>query len=223
MKKNQDYKNEALAALKGNWAQAVVATVIFLLLCVAFAAPSWVANMVLMGQLPLNLTSQTMNILSWVGSPFMLLIFYPLSVGYMQAYDLHLTQGDNAFTVNTFRLAFSKWLRNVWAVLLVAIFTFLWTLLLVIPGIVKGLAYSMTFFIIRDYPELSVNQAINLSDKMMKGRKFDFFYLNLSFIGWMLLSVLTCGIGLVWLCPYMYASYASFYQDVKNDFIRNNN
>ncbi len=223
MKKNQDYKNEALAALQGNWAQAVVAAVVFMLLAVTFAAPSWVANMVLLGQFPLNLTAQTLNILSWAGSPFMILILYPLSVGYIQAHDLLFTQGDNALTLNSFRLAFSKWLRNIWAVILVAIFTFLWTLLLIIPGIVKGLAYSMTFFIIRDNPELSVNQAINLSCKMMKGRKFDFFYLNLSFIGWGILSVLTLGIGLVWLIPYMYASYASFYQDVKDDYLKNNN
>ena len=81
----------------------------------------------------------------------------------------------------------------------------------------------MTPFILKDYPELSANQAINLSMKMMEGRKFDLFYLYLSFIGWGILALFTLGIGYLWLMPYMYTSTAAFYQNVKEEYITNNN
>ena len=105
---------------------------------------------------------------------------------------------------------------------LMYMFTFLWALLLFIPGIIKSLAYAMTPFIIKDYPELSANQAINLSMKMMKGRKFDLFWLTLSFLGWVLLCMLSLGIGLFWFMPYWQTTLAAFYQDVKHDYINNN-
>jgi uncharacterized membrane protein len=111
--------------------------------------------------------------------------------------------------------------RNAVSILLVYLYTALWTLLLIVPGIVKGLAYSLTPFIVKDNPQLSPNQAINLSMKMMKGHKFDLFYLYLSFIGWIFLAILTLGIGLLWVIPYMQTSMAAFYLDVKNDY--NNN
>ena len=76
----------------------------------------------------------------------------------------------------------------------------------------------MTFYILRDRPELSVNQAINLSKDMMYGHKFDLFYLYLSFIGWILLCILTLGIGILWVYPYIEAAQASFYADVKADY-----
>ena len=122
-----------------------------------------------------------------------------------------------------FKIGYGNLLRNVGGMLLVGVFTFLWTLLLIIPGIIKSLAYSMTPFILKDYPELSANQAINLSMKMMEGRKFDLFYLYLSFIGWGILAIFTLGIGYLWLMPYMYTSTAAFYQNVKEEYITNNN
>ena len=76
----------------------------------------------------------------------------------------------------------------------------------------------MTPFILVDNPELSANQAIDLSRAMMKGRKFDLFWLVLSFMGWILLGILTFGVGLLWVIPYMYTSMASFYEDVKADY-----
>ena len=67
-------------------------------------------------------------------------------------------------------------------------------------------------------PELSANEAIDLSKAMMKGHKFDLFWLGLSFIGWGVLTILTAGIGIFWLMPYMYTAYAAFYQDVKAEY-----
>jgi uncharacterized membrane protein len=78
----------------------------------------------------------------------------------------------------------------------------------------------MTSYILKDYPELKNNEAIELSMAMMKGHKFDYFYLTLTFIGWILLSILTLGIGLLWLSPYISTTSACFYQYVKEDYER---
>jgi uncharacterized membrane protein len=142
-------------------------------------------------------------------------------LGYSVAHKDLLQNGDAAITRNTIRHAFSDYVRNAVSILLVYVYTALWTLLLIVPGIVKGLAYSLTPFIVKDNPELSPNEAINLSIKMMKGHKFDLFYLYLSFIGWILLAMLTLGIGLLWVIPYMQTAMAAFYLDVKN--VYNNN
>lgn len=211
MKTNQDYKNEALSALKGHWAPAVVCSIVFMLIAVVsnvileFADPAKVANGVFM-----TVYASTMGI--------MVLVFFPLQVGYYNAHKELLLNGDDAMTGSMFRIGFAKWGRNLWGTLLVGIFTFLWMLLLIVPGLVKAFAYAMTPFILVDNPELSANEAINLSKKMMKGHKFDLFWLELSFIGWILLGLLTLGIGYFWLMPYMYTSIAGFYQDVKADY-----
>ena len=102
--------------------------------------------------------------------------------------------------------------------LLMGIFIFLWSLLLIVPGIIKAYSYAMTPYILVDRPELSVRDAIRLSGRMMSGRKLDLFCLHLSFIGWMLLCILTLGIGILFLSPYMMTAQAAFYQDVRSDY-----
>ncbi len=94
----------------------------------------------------------------------------------------------------------------------------LWSLLLIIPVIIKALSYSMTPYILRDRPDLQNNAAIELSMDMMQGHKADLFWLYLSFIGWAILCCLTLGIGFFWLDPYMSASVAAFYEDLKADY-----
>lgn len=216
MKNNQDYKNAALAALKGNWAPALVASVIVTFVICVIIAPTYCANMAAFRQPGFAWVTETLTRVWYI------LLLYPLMmVGYQVAHNDLLVTGDARVTGNTFRHTFTGYLRNVWAMFLMYMFTFLWALLLIIPGIIKSLSYAMTPFIIKDYPELSANQAINLSVKMMKGHKFDLFYLELSFIGWGILSVFTFGLGYLWLMPYMYTSMAAFYQDVKNDYINN--
>ena len=101
------------------------------------------------------------------------------------------------------------------AYLLVALFVFLWMLLLIIPGIIAAIAYSQTFFIIADNKKISAMDAIRTSKKMMYGYKWKLFCLGLRFIGWILLGILTLGIGLLWVYPYMFVSYAKFYDDIK--------
>ena len=94
------------------------------------------------------------------------------------------------------------------------LFIVLWSLLFIIPGIVKGLSYAMTPFILEEHPELTASEAIKASMKLMDGHKMDLFILGLSFIGWSLLACLTMGIGFLFLNPYMNAAYAAFYRDI---------
>ena len=94
------------------------------------------------------------------------------------------------------------------------LFIVLWSLLFIIPGIVKGLSYAMTPFILEEHPEMTASQAIKASMQLMAGHKMDLFILGLSFIGWALLACLTMGIGFLFLNPYMNAAYAAFYRDI---------
>ena len=222
MKTNQELKNSALAALKGNWAPAVLGAIFFTFATCLITSPGYCSNMAAFG-MPFfdSINPKVLKIFS--NSSFLLNFFllYPLTLGYSVAHKDLLQNGDAAITRNTIRHAFSDYVRNAVSILLVYVYTALWTLLLIVPGIVKGLAYSLTHFIVKDNPELSPNEAINLSIKMMKGHKFDLFYLYLSFIGWILLAILTLGIGLLWVIPYMQTAMAAFYLDVKN--VYNNN
>ena len=126
-------------------------------------------------------------------------------------------KSDN-FIGDSFNIAFNQWGRNVGGMLLMAVYTFLWTLCFIIPGIIKSFSYAMTPYILNERPELTADEAIELSMKMMEGHKMDLFIFYLSFIGWYLLAILTCFIGYLWLIPYVYTAQAAFYEDVKAEY-----
>ena len=94
------------------------------------------------------------------------------------------------------------------------LYVILWSLLLIIPGLIKSFSYAMTPFILADHPELTASQAIRRSMELMDGHKWELFVLGLTFIGWDLLSGLTLGIGSFWLNPYKNAAYAAFYREI---------
>ena len=213
---NQTYKNAALAALKGNWAAAVVATIVMYAVCYLLMGPYFATTFSIAGFSSPVAIGACLGV-SYVGMFFLMM---PLYVGVTYTFNQLLTDGDARLTSNMFGNAFDGYLKNVWAMFLYTIFIFLWSLLFLIPGIIKAYAYSMTPYILKDNPELSANEAINLSCKMMKGHKFDLFLLHLSFIGWCILNVFTFGIGMLWLMPYMTTAQAAFYQDIKKDFIK---
>ena len=137
-----------------------------------------------------------------------------------------LTVGTcNYFIKNTdskpsFKDAFSgfkvKYGRNIGTLLLVGIKTFLWTLLFIVPGIIKSYEYSIIPYILADDPEISSKDAFKKAKKMMNGNKWRLFKLEFSFIGWFLLCVLTLGIGTLFLVPYFSAANAEFYAELKN-------
>jgi uncharacterized membrane protein len=219
MKENKDYKNEALAALKGHWPQAVLAFLVLeaiaLVICIPYIRVSILAET----------GGDVSGLMKSIGVAMLVLFLGaylflgPLTVGMVNAYK-RLHDGDGAVTANMFRIGLGNWWHHVAGFFLKYLFIGLWSLLLWIPGIIKAFSYAMTEYILVDYPDLSANKAIDLSRAMMKDRKFDLFYLYLSFIGWVLLGILTLGIGLLWVYPYIEAAQAAFYQDVKADYFR---
>lgn len=135
-----------------------------------------------------------------------------LHIGYA---DFLLKQHDGKAT--NFRDLFSKFdlfgtgfaqlfLRNL--------YTTLWSLLFIIPGIIKGYSYAMTPFILAEHPNLTASQAIDLSKDLMDGHKGALFVLDLSFIGWAILAALTLNLGHIILNPYRNAAYAAFYRQL---------
>jgi uncharacterized membrane protein len=188
MKENSMLREAARSQLKGSWLPAVGVTFIY---CVF---------------------SSVSSALFGIG---LVIIGGPLLLGYY-GYFIRKIRGESV-TINNLFDGFSLFGQSFLLFLLQNIFIFLWTILFIIPGIVKGLSYSMAFFILRDNPSISALDAINASKKMMHGHKARLFGLCLSFIGWALLSILTLGIGYLWLLPYMTLSFANFYEDLKQN------
>ena len=103
---------------------------------------------------------------------------------------------------------------NVLLGVLISLYVFLWSLLLIIPGIVKAYAYSMAYYIKADHPEYTATQAIDESKKIMNGNKMRLFLLDLSFIGWIIVGALCFGIGMLWVNAYQKATRAEFYRNL---------
>ena len=99
--------------------------------------------------------------------------------------------------------------------LMTGIFTFLWSLLFVIPGIVKSYSYSMAYYIKLDHPDYGWKACIDTSRAMMNGHKWEKFVLDLSFLGWLIVGSLCLGVGTLWVAPYMEATNAQFYEYVR--------
>ena len=102
---------------------------------------------------------------------------------------------------------------------LVGLYTFLWSLLFVIPGIVKMYAYSMSMYILAENKGKSAKECINESKAMTDGHKMDLFVLGLSFFGWVLLCAITFGIAGIWVVPYINATYANAYKSLKGNVV----
>ena len=218
MKTNTEYKSEALAALKGNWPQAVLATFIVGAVCILVWTPYYWQYAKLLENAT-DIEALSGSTVWWlIGFAAMMLVGGPLIVGMVNAFKNLLVRGENRLVDAEFKIAFGNWLHHFWGYFLKYFFVLLWSLLFLIPGIIKSLAYAMTNYILVDYPELSANKAIDLSQEMMKGHKYDLFYLYLSFIGWYFLSILTLGIGYLWLMPYIQSAQSSFYLDVKAEW-----
>jgi len=98
--------------------------------------------------------------------------------------------------------------------LLMDLFIALWSLLFVIPGIIKYYSYSMSYYIKCDHPEYDWKQCINESRKLMNGHKAELFYQDLSFIGWAIVGSLCAGVGFLWVNAYAESAKAEFYKDL---------
>jgi uncharacterized membrane protein len=115
---------------------------------------------------------------------------------------------------------FRFWGKATWGQILVVLRVLLWMLLLIIPGLIKAIAYSQYLFVMVDYPELSANQAINRSEEIMYGHKWELFFFSFLMGLLALLGVLTLLIGFFWIGPWIAASQAKFYDEVHKDWLR---
>lgn len=138
-----------------------------------------------------------------------LLIYGPLQYGLFACFTDILRKGE--CNVETLFSGFKRYGSTLLLGLLEHVFVFLWSLLFVVPGIIKTIAYSMSFYIQRDNPDMTANECLQASIRLTNGHKMDIFMLYLSFIGWFALCILTVGIGFVFLRPYLVMSKSRMY------------
>ncbi len=148
-----------------------------------------------------------------VGTIAAVIVSPPLSIGLILIY-LDLSYNKSTEISRMFD-GFKYFGKSIWLTILVAVFTMLWALLFYIPGIIKALSYSMAFYILAENPEMTAREALNESKAIMHGHKMDLFVLYLSFIPWLLLVIVTCGIAAIYVTPYMQLTVANFYQGIK--------
>lgn len=185
MPSNKQIRQKALDYLRGHWLYAVLCTLLF------------DAVVAMAGSIPI------------AG----LLVVIPLTFGFDIAFLLFIRgEVDEEDLVTKPFEVLKRYGRMLGASLLVFVFTWLWSLLLIIPGIVKGYSYALTPYVAHDNPELPVRDCLRRSQQMMKGYKMRLFLLDLSFIGWFLLGIITFGIAFLWISPYVTTARAEFYE-----------
>lgn len=146
---------------------------------------------------------------------FRILIGYALEIGSRKYFVQSAQYKDDRGCYN-FAFDSENFKGIISTMLLRGIYIFLWSLLLIIPGIIKSYAYRMVPYILADNPNLGADNAITLSRQMMDGSKFDLFVMELSFIGWYLLGLLALGIGMLFVNPYYNATEAQLYLVLRN-------
>jgi uncharacterized membrane protein len=186
---NSEIKAMSRRQLKGNWGLPIL---VCFLIGLIISVPSFIP---------------------FIGGIIVLIITGPFTLG-MCKYFIKFVRSEHP-NLETMFDGFKMFSSSFVLALLISLFTFLWTLLLIVPGIIASLRYSMAFYILNDRPEIGSLDAINLSKQMMLGNKGKLFCLYLSFIGWGLLCILSLGIGFLWLVPYMQTAEANFYEDLK--------
>jgi uncharacterized membrane protein len=185
---NKVLMQQAREALKGKWGLAVGTFLVYMLIAGVISS------------------------IPKAGGLLSLIISGPMGLG-VAIFSLAISRDRNPQFEQIF-YGFKKFGVSLAAYLLMAVFVILWAILLVIPGIIAMLSYSMTFFIIAEDDSIGPLEAIRKSKKMMYGFKWKLFCLYLRFLGWALLCVLSIGIGFLWLVPYIGVSFAKFYDDL---------
>ncbi len=187
MKGNSELRAEARKVLSGNWGDAVVVMLVYGAINVLLCIP-------------------------FLGDVLSIFVGLPLAYGCSVLFLGALRGGE--IRVGKLFDGFNGYGRVLGTMLLECVYVILWTLLLIIPGIVKGYSYALTSYILKDRPDLKYNGAIEESMRLMDGHKMKLFLLDLSFIGWALLCILTLGIGFLWLTPYASTARAAFYENL---------
>ncbi|MGN1241599.1 MAG: DUF975 family protein [Alloprevotella sp.] len=211
---NSELRAQAREQLDGKWGTFVLMTFLMCVIQVLMQIPSYIGGLLEVLSPENAMASLSFSNISNILSLLALPLGWGLTVSLLRNHREESVDLENLF--DGFRRG--RYVRVFCALFLVNLFTFLWALLLIIPGIMKAFSYALTPYILLDEPELTAKQAIARSSEIMQGRRWKLFCLYLSFIGWGILSVLTFGIGFLWLLPYMNASFAAFYEDARAEY-----
>lgn len=228
MKTSKELKMEAKAVLRGRWGQAVLLNLVPTLIAIIFALIILVPVITLVfvtdgGSSTSTMADQASNSAASSGGGIISSVISALFMSGISWTYLDLLRGTRdriAPFYDAFRAFNGLFLGGVILLAVVtAIFISLWTLLLIIPGIVKGYSYAQSYFIYYDHlnatgEKLKILDTITTSRRLMDGSKGRLFWLDLSFIGWHILATMTAGIGYLWLNPYISATKAAFYKDL---------
>ncbi|HZK01933.1 MAG TPA: DUF975 family protein [Anaerovoracaceae bacterium] len=183
-------------ALKGRWATAVLGSLLF-------------SALISLPLLSFKFIFHS-DTLERVSNLYTFIISGPLNLGYI-AFIISIFRRKNTSPIEIF-YGFERFLKAFALMAVMNVLIFLWSLLLIVPGIIASFRYSMAFYIFADNPEMGIMEIIGESKRMMQGNKLKLFLLQLSFLGWAVLVVLTLGIGYFWLMPYIVASTVGFYE-----------
>ena len=214
MQLNSELRAQARERLEGKWGTFVLMTFLMLVIQTILQIPGYIGSLLEILSPENVLASLSFSNISNILSLLALPLSWGLTVSLLRNHREESVDLENLF--EGFRRG--RYVRVFCALFLVNLFTFLWALLLIIPGIMKAFSYALTPYILLDEPELTARQAITRSCEIMEGRRWKLFCLYLSFIGWGILSLLTFGIGFLWLAPYMNASIAAFYEDARAEY-----
>lgn len=194
---NEELKVQAKESLKGNWGNAI--GIILVYLAISFGIGLVAGILGIENKTVLNIISLIVTALFEFG----LLSFYLKTSRNEKVEIEELWSKTNMF------------LPYIIASVIIGFFTFAWSLLLIIPGIIAAIRYSMTYLVMLDNPEMSAMDALNESKRLMDGHKMDYFLLQLSFLGWAILGIFTFGILYLWLIPYISVAQCNFYNNLK--------
>ena len=217
-------KSRALNNLTGNWGLSVGVALLASILGGISLSTNFDLNIdaEVLEQLPpivVTLFAAFVSVMSMLSFAHFI-IGGTINLGYTR-YLLDQYEG-NELTCRTLFSQFGRFGQGFLQRFLRNLYIFLWSLLFVIPGIVKIYSYAMTPYIMTDHPEMTANEAITASKQLMAGHKGELFCLHLTFIGWHLLNMFTLGIGSLWLTPYIHATEAAFYRHLTGTASRTN-
>lgn len=201
-------KKAARAQLRGRWKVPVLLSLVLFLVFTCLYLPGSLIESYRHPSEDEQLVSGITNILFFCISATITLAWASLC--------LHIARTPGKIGLNPFFKGLELWWKAIRAQIWYNLWVFLWSLLFLIPGFVKAYAYSQMFYILADHPKVGVCKAMKISKLMTAGYKGDLFILDLSFIGWGLLCLLTGGIGFLWLVPYMSLTKTNAYRDLQN-------
>jgi uncharacterized membrane protein len=206
---------QARMSLSGIWGGAVLGYVLYIILIMSFSLFVFSSVLFVSGVSIVTggNTVAAANGMQFFANLVEMFVSGAFLVGFM-GFFLGIAQEGEARLELLF-VGFRRFWKSFGVYFLTSLFVFLWSLLLIIPGIIAIFRYAMAYFIVADDEDCGPLEAIRRSKEMMRGYKWKFFCLHWRFFGWALLATLTLGIGYLWLIPYMQTAFAKFYEDVK--------